>query len=74
MERKNYIVSRLLLEKKVALAVDEKNAEGLVEVLSLVSKTVEGFHAGRNENIGLVSQAIRRAVTETEKRLNIRNT
>ena len=74
MERKNYIVAVDLGSSTVAVAVGEKNAEGLVEVLSLVSKPVEGVHAGRIENIELVSQAIREAVAETEQTLNIRIT
>ena len=74
MERKNYIVAVDLGSSTVAVAVGEKNAEGLVEVLSLVSKPVEGVHAGRIENIELVSRSIREAVSETEEQLGIRIT
>ena len=74
MERRNYIVAVDLGTSSVVVAVGGKSAEGPVEVLSLVSKPVEGVHAGRIENIELVSRAIREAVAETEQALNIRIT
>lgn len=75
MERRNYTVAVDLGSSSVAVAVGERTAEGLLEVVSLVTKPVEeGVHAGRIENIELVSRAIREAVSETEQQLGIRIT
>ena len=74
MERKNYTVAVDLGCSSVVVAVGERNPEGLMNVLSVVTKPVEGVRAGRIENIEQVSQAIRQAVTETEEKLNIRIT
>lgn len=71
MEKKSYIVAIDLGSSKVAVAVGEKNAEGLLHVLSVVAKPVEGVNAGRIENIELVSRAIKEAVTEVENELSI---
>ena len=75
MERKNYTVAIDLGCSSVAVAVGERTPEGLLEVASVVSKPVEeGVHAGRIENIELVSRAIREAISETEQQLGIRIT
>ena len=67
MERKNYTVAVDLGCSSVVVAVGEKTPEGLLDVACLVTKPVEeGVHAGRIENIELVSQAIREAVSEAE--------
>ena len=58
----------------MVLAVGERTPEGLLDVASVVTKPVEGVHAGRIENIELVSRAIRDAVSETEQQLGIRIT
>lgn len=72
MERKNYTVAVDLGSSSVVVGVGEKRADGAVEVVSVVSKPVEGVHAGKIENIELVSRAIREAVGETEETLGIR--
>ena len=74
MERKNYTVAVDLGSSSVVVAVGERTPEGLLEVVSVVAKPVEGVHAGRIENIELVSHAIRDAVSETEQQLGIRIT
>ncbi len=74
MERKNYTVAVDLGSSSVVVAVGERTPEGLLEVVSVVTKPVEGVHAGRIENIELVSRAIRDAVSETEQQLGIRIT
>ncbi len=74
MERKNYTVAVDLGCSSVVVAVGERTPEGLLDVVSVVSKPVEGVRAGRIENIEQVSSAIRQAVTETEEKLNIRIT
>lgn len=74
VERKNYTVAVDLGSSSVVVAVGGKNAEGLIEVASVVSKPVEGVNAGRIDNIELVSRAIREAVSETEQQLGIRIT
>ena len=74
MERKNYTVAVDLGSSNVVVAVGEKNAEGLLNVVCVVSKPVEGVNAGKIENIELVSRAIREAVSEAEERLGIRIT
>ena len=74
MERKNYTVAVDLGSSSVVVAVGERAPEGLLDVVSVVTKPVEGVHAGRIENIELVSRAIRDAVSETEQQLGIRIT
>lgn len=74
MERKNYTVAVDLGSSSVVVAVGERTPEGLLDVVSVVTKPVEGVHAGRIENIELVSRAIRDAVSETEQQFGIRIT
>ncbi len=74
MERKNYTVAVDLGSSSVAVAVGEKTSEGLMDVLCVVTKPVEGVHAGRIENIELVSRAIREALSEAEQQLGVRIT
>ena len=74
MERKNYTVAVDLGSSSVVLAVGERTPEGLMDVAFVVTKPVEGVHAGRIENIELVSRAIRDAVSEAEQQLGIRIT
>ena len=74
MERKNYTVAVDLGSSNVVVAVGEKAAEGQMEVVSIVSKPVEGVNAGKIENIELVSRAIREAMSEAEEQLGIRIT
>ncbi len=74
MERKNYTVAVDLGSSTVVVAVGTKTPEGLMEVACVVTKPVEGVHAGRIENIELVSRAIRDAVSEAEQQLGIRIT
>lgn len=71
MERKNYIIAIDLGSSNVTVAVGEKNAEGLLDVVCAVRKPVEGVKAGKIENIELVGNAIRGAVSEVERRLGI---
>lgn len=71
MERKNYIIAIDLGSSNVTVAVGEKNAEGLLDVVCVVRKPVEGVNAGKIENIELVGNAIREAVAEVEKRTGI---
>lgn len=72
MEKKNYIVAIDLGTASVVVAVGTKHADGLVEILSVVSKPSEGVKAGKIENIEQVSRAIRSAVEESEQQLGIR--
>lgn len=71
MEKKNYTVAVDLGSSNVTVAVGEKNAEGLLDVVCVVAKPVEGVNAGKIENIELVSKAIREAVSEVEQQLGI---
>ena len=72
MERKNYTVAVDLGSSSVVVAVGSKGAEGTLDVACVVSKPVEGVHAGKIENIELVSRAIREAVEEVQEQLGIR--
>ncbi len=74
MERKNYIVAVDLGSYSVAVAVGEKRADGELDVVSIVSKPVDGVSAGKIENIELVGNAIREAVEATNELLGIRIT
>ncbi|MEG2612540.1 MAG: cell division protein FtsA, partial [Alistipes sp.] len=74
MEKKSYTVAIDLGSSKVAVAVGEKNSDGLLNVVSLAVKPVEGVNAGRIENIELASKAIKEAVGEVETELGIRIT
>ncbi len=74
MERKNYIVAIDLGTSSVVVAVGERVADGLVDVVALVSKPVDGVRAGMIENIELVSKAVSSAVGEVEQELGIRIT
>lgn len=71
MERKNYTVAIDLGSSSVVVAVGEKTAEGLLDVVCAVSKPVEGVHAGKIENIELVSRAVSDAVAEAEEQCSI---
>lgn len=72
MEKKNYTVAIDLGSSNVTVAVGEKTAEGLLDVVSIVSKPVEGVNSGKIENIELVGTAIREAVSQAEEQLGIR--
>ncbi|MEG1611087.1 MAG: cell division protein FtsA [Alistipes sp.] len=74
MGKKSYTVAIDLGSSKVAVAVGEKNSDGLLNVVSLAVKPVEGVNAGRIENIELASKAIKEAVGEVETELGIRIT
>ncbi len=74
MERKNYTVAIDLGSSSVAVAVGERNPEGLLDVTAIVSKPVEGVNSGQIENIELVSRAIHDAVEEIESQVGIRIT
>ncbi len=74
MERKNYIVAVDLGSSQVVVAVGDKQPDGLVEVLSVVSEPVEGVKAGRIDNIELVGKAIGKAISRSEEQLGIRIT
>lgn len=74
MEKKNYTVAIDLGSSNVTVAVGEKNAEGLLDVVCILSKPVEGVNAGKIENIELVSRAIHEAVTGIEEQLGFRVT
>ncbi|MDE6046655.1 MAG: cell division protein FtsA [Alistipes sp.] len=74
MERKNRIVAVDLGSSSVVVAVGEVQADGQMAVAAIVSKPAEGVNAGRIENIALVSQAVRDAVSEVEAQLGIRIT
>lgn len=74
MERKNYIVAVDLGSSNVVAAVGERGAGAELEVVCVVSKPVEGVHAGRIENIESVSSAIGEAFGEIERRAGIRVT
>ena len=56
----------------VVVTVGSRNAEGALDEECVVSKPVEGVRAGKIENIELVSNAIREAVSEVEARLGLR--
>ncbi len=71
MNKKNYVVAIDLGSSKIAIAVAEKQSDGLLNVVSLVSKPVKGVNAGRIDNIELVGLAIGDAVKEIETKLDI---
>ncbi len=72
MERKSYTVAVDLGTSNVVVTVGSRNAEGALDEECVVSKPVEGVRAGKIENIELVSNAIREAVSEVEARLGLR--
>ncbi|MEG0807720.1 MAG: cell division protein FtsA [Alistipes sp.] len=72
MEKKDYTVAIDLGSSNVTVAVGEKNADGLLDVVCLLSTPVEGVKAGKIENIELVSNAIRTVIDQAEERLGIR--
>jgi cell division protein ftsA len=74
VERKNYTIAVDLGSSNVVVAVGEKNSEGQLDVVCVVSKPVEGVNAGKIDNIELVSRAIREAISEAEQQLGIRIT
>lgn len=83
MERKNYTVAVDLGSSNVVVAVGAKNADGAMEVVSVISKSVSrdkdnrpvaGVRAGRIENIELVGGAIAEAIAETQEQLGIQIT
>ncbi len=74
MERKNHIAAIDLGSANVVVAVGAKGADGNVDVRCVVSKPVEGVHAGKIENIELVSQAIQAAVQAAEQQTGVRIT
>ena len=74
MERKNYIIAIDLGSSNVTVAIGEKNADEKLHIVSLVQKKARGMKAGQIENIELVGQSIRDAVSEVEKELGIRIT
>ena len=71
MNKKNYVVAIDLGSSKIAIAVAEKQSDGLLNVVSLVSKPVKGVDTGRIDNAVLVGQAIGEALKKVEKDLNI---
>ncbi|MEG2613992.1 MAG: cell division protein FtsA [Alistipes sp.] len=74
MGKKSYTVAIDLGSSKVAVAVGEKNDEGLLDIIAVAVKPVEGVNAGRIDNIELVSRAIKEAVNDVETALEIRIT
>lgn len=74
MERRNYTIAIDLGSSHVTVAVGERNAEGLIDVVGVARESVEGVHAGKIENIELVGSAIRAAVSQIEQQLGIRVT
>ncbi len=74
MERKNYIVAMDLGTSSVVVVVGERAEGDLVDVVSVVSKPAAGMHAGKIENIELVSKSIREALDEVQQQLDIRIT
>lgn len=74
MERKDHIIAIDLGSSAVAVAVGVRTPESLLDVVCVVSKPVEGVHAGKIENIELVSRAIGNAVAEAEELCAIRIT
>lgn len=58
----------------VVVAVGEKLPEGRLAVRCVVSRPVEGVHAGKIENIEQVSRAVEEAVEEVERQMNFRIT
>ncbi len=71
---RNYTVAIDLGTSNVVVAIGEKQNDDPVNVVSIVSKPVEGVNAGRIDNIELVSRAIGEAVSEVEEQLGIRIT
>ena len=66
MERKNYTVAIDLGSSSVVVAVGEKTAEGLLDVVCAVSKPVEGVHAGKIENIEIVGGRENMIITDEQ--------
>lgn len=74
MERKNYIIAVDLGSSNITVAVGEQQAGGLLDVVCVVRRPVEGVKAGKIENIEQVGNAVREAVSEVERQLGIRIT
>lgn len=65
MERKNYIIAVDLGSSNVTVAVGEQPEDGgLLEVVYVVRKPVEGVNAGQIENSELAGNAIHAAIEE----------
>ena len=73
MEKRDYVVAIDLGSSNVAIAVGEKQAEG-ISLAALVSKPCQGVRAGQIENIALVAKAIEEAKAEIQESLGIRLT
>lgn len=73
MEKRNYVVAIDLGSSNVAIAVGEKQEEGL-SIAALVSRPCQGVRAGQIENIALVAKAIEEAKAEVQELLGIRLT
>lgn len=75
MERKNYIIAVDLGSSNVTVAVGEQPEDGgLLEVVYVVRKPVEGVNAGQIENSELAGNAIHAAIEEVEQALGCRIT
>lgn len=74
MERKNYIIAVDLGSSNITVAVGEPQAGGLLDVVCVVCRPVEGVKAGKIENIEQAGNAVREAVSEVERKLGIRIT
>ena len=75
MERRNYIIAVDLGSSNVTVAVGEQPEDGgLLEVVYIVRKPVEGVNAGQIENSELAGNAIHAAIEEVEQALGCRIT
>lgn len=75
MERRNYIIAVDLGSSNVTVAVGEQPDDGgLLEVVYIVRKPVEGVNAGQIENSELAGNAIHAAIEEVEQALGCRIT
>ncbi len=72
MENKKYIVAIDLGESNIVVAVGSHDSKGLMSIDSIVSHPCDGVKGGMIENIALVEESLKGAISEVEKSLNIK--
>ncbi len=72
MENKKYTVAIDLGESNIVVAVGSKTQDAQIKVEGIVSLPCEGVKAGTIDNIALVEESIKKAVSQIENQLNIR--
>lgn len=72
VERKDYVIAIDLGSSNVTVAVAEKNAEGLLDLVGISQKPTMGVQVGQVQNSQLVGHSVNEAVSEVEEKLGIR--